>query len=91
MGVISIRLNNDEEKVLKKLSDYFHEDKSTLIKKSLVELYEKCPGFEYDNEIRRKRKKGKGVFYHRRGYFKRINFLTHALVYIVLLMGKEVL
>ncbi len=40
MGVISIRLNSDEEKILKKLSDYFHEDKSALIKKSLVELYE---------------------------------------------------
>lgn len=40
MGVISIRFNSDEEKILKKLSDYFHEDKSALIKKSLVELYE---------------------------------------------------
>ncbi|MBI4848778.1 MAG: hypothetical protein HY808_09430 [Nitrospirae bacterium] len=40
MGVISIRFNSDEEKILKKLSDHFHEDKSALIKKSLVELYE---------------------------------------------------
>ncbi len=40
MGVISIRFNSDEEKILKKLSDYFHEDKSALIKKSLVDLYE---------------------------------------------------
>jgi len=39
MGVISIRFNSEEEKILKKLSDYFHEDKSALIKKSLVELY----------------------------------------------------
>jgi len=40
MGVISIRFNSDEEKILKKLSDHFHEDKSALIKKSLVDLYE---------------------------------------------------
>ena len=40
MGVISIRLNKDEEKILKKLSDHFHEDKSALVKKSLLELYE---------------------------------------------------
>ena len=40
MGVISIRFNSDEEKILKKLSDHFHEDKSALIKKSLIELYE---------------------------------------------------
>ncbi|MBI4708348.1 MAG: hypothetical protein HY761_10580 [Candidatus Omnitrophica bacterium] len=40
MGVISIRFNSDEEKILKKLSDYFHEDRSALIKKSLVDLYE---------------------------------------------------
>lgn len=40
MGVISIRLNNEEEKILKKLSEHFHEDKSTLIKKSLQDLYE---------------------------------------------------
>ena len=31
MGVISIRLNKDEEKILKKLSDHFHEDKSALV------------------------------------------------------------
>ena len=40
MGVISVRLNKDEEKILNKLSDHFNEDKSTLIKKSLIELYE---------------------------------------------------
>jgi len=40
MGVISIRFNNDEEKILKKLSEHFHEDKSALIKKSLQDLYE---------------------------------------------------
>ena len=32
MGVISVRLNKDEDKRLKQLSEYFHADRSTLIK-----------------------------------------------------------
>ncbi len=40
MGVISVRFNKDEERILKKISDHFHEDKSILIKKSLIDLYE---------------------------------------------------
>lgn len=40
MAVISVRLNDKEEKILEHLSDYLHEDKSTLFKKSLYELYE---------------------------------------------------
>lgn len=33
-------LNKEEEKILSFLADYFHEDKSTLFKKSMYELYE---------------------------------------------------
>ncbi len=40
MAVVSVRLNKDEEKILAFLADYFHEDKSTLFKKSMYELYE---------------------------------------------------
>ncbi|MDA3955758.1 DUF6290 family protein [Oceanispirochaeta sp.] len=40
MAVISVRLNEDEEKILAFLSEYFHEDKSSLFKKSMYELYE---------------------------------------------------
>lgn len=39
MAVISIRLNKEEEKTLKKPSEHFQEDKSTLVKKSLLDLY----------------------------------------------------
>ncbi len=35
MAVISVRLNPEEE-----LTDYFHEERSTLLKKSMYELYE---------------------------------------------------
>ncbi|MCK5306773.1 MAG: hypothetical protein KAJ66_06525 [Candidatus Omnitrophica bacterium] len=40
MGVISIRLNQQEEKVLKRLSSYYDEDRSKVLKKSLMEMHE---------------------------------------------------
>ena len=40
MAVISVRLNEEEEKILEYLTEYLHEDKSTLLKKSMFELYE---------------------------------------------------
>ena len=62
MGVISVRLNKDEEKILKKLSDHFHEDKSTLIKKSLFELYENVLDLNEIKKFEAKEKKGKVSF-----------------------------
>jgi hypothetical protein len=40
MAVISVRLNTEEEKMISFLSEHFEEEKSTLIKHSLKELYE---------------------------------------------------
>lgn len=40
MAVVSVRLNEKEEKILNYLTEYFHEDKSSLFKKSLYEMYE---------------------------------------------------
>jgi len=40
MAVVSVRLNREEEKVLDYLSDYLHEGKSTLFKKSMYDLFE---------------------------------------------------
>ena len=62
MGVISVRFNKDEEKILKKLSDHFHEDKSTLIKKSLVELYENVLDLNEVKKFEAKEKRGKVSF-----------------------------
>jgi len=62
MGVISVRFNKDEEKILKKLSDHFHEDKSTLIKKSLVELYENVLDLNEIKKFEAKEKRGKVSF-----------------------------
>jgi predicted transcriptional regulator len=63
MGVISIRLNKDEEKILKKLSDHFHEDKSALVKKSLIELYENVMDLNEIKKFESKEKRGKTFFY----------------------------
>jgi hypothetical protein len=62
VGVISVRFNKDEEKILKKLSDHFHEDKSTLIKKSLFELYENVLDLNEIKKFETKEKKGKVSF-----------------------------
>lgn len=62
MGIISVRLNKDEEKILKNLSDHFHEDKSTLIKKSLLELYENVMDLNEVKKFEAKEKKGKVSF-----------------------------
>lgn len=63
MGVISIRLNKDEEKVLKKLAEYFHEDKSALVKKSLLELYENVVDLDEIKKFEAKERKGKVSFF----------------------------
>jgi len=62
VGIISVRLNKDEEKILKNLSDHFHEDKSTLIKKSLLELYENVMDLNEVKKFEAKEKKGKVSF-----------------------------
>jgi len=63
MGVISIRLNKDEEKILKKLSEHFHEDKSALVKKSLLELYENVLDLDEIKKFETRKKKEKSPFY----------------------------
>ena len=62
MGVISVRLNKEEEKILKKLSGYFDIDKSTLIKKSIYELFENVIDLETIKKFEEKEGKGKVSF-----------------------------
>jgi len=63
MGVISIRLNKGEEQVLKRLVVYFHQDKSALVKKSLLELYENVVDCGEIKEFEAKERKGKISFF----------------------------
>ncbi|MFP4385435.1 MAG: DUF6290 family protein [Spirochaetia bacterium] len=50
MAVVSVRLNKDEERILSFLAEYFHEDKSTLLKKSMYELYEDIQDIKFIEE-----------------------------------------
>ncbi|MCL2129775.1 MAG: DUF6290 family protein [Treponema sp.] len=62
MAVISIRLNKNEENMVNFLSDYYEQDKSSLIKYSLKELYEDIIDRQVINEYEKKEKKGKIKF-----------------------------
>jgi predicted DNA-binding protein len=62
MAVISLRLNQNEEKMVDYLSDYYEQDKSSLIKYSLKELYEDIVDKQIINEYKSKEKKGKVKF-----------------------------
>jgi hypothetical protein len=59
MAVISVRLNTEEEKIIDYLSSVYDEDKSTLIKHSLKEMYEDIVDKKLidDYEIREQKKK----------------------------------
>jgi predicted transcriptional regulator len=58
MAVISLRLNQNEEKMVNFLSDYYEQDRSSLIKYSLKELYEDIIDRQIINEYEAKEKNG---------------------------------
>lgn len=62
MGVISVRLNNNEEKMLKHLSEYFGADKSDLVRKSLADLYESILDLKAIERFEKREKRGRSVF-----------------------------
>ena len=62
MAVISLRLNQNEEKMVDYLSDYYEQDKSSLIKYSLKELYEDIVDKQIINDYETKEGKGKVKF-----------------------------
>jgi len=62
MAVISVRFNRDEDTMLRQLAEHFHADKSTLIKKSLFELYENMIDIEIIDLFERKEKRKKVSF-----------------------------
>jgi len=62
MGVISVRLNEEEEKIVRRLMEYYGVDKSTLIKRSLYELYENILDLDFIEEFEKREKEGKTSF-----------------------------
>jgi hypothetical protein len=57
MGIVSIRFNEKEEKILSYLSEHFEEDRSSLIKHSLMELYEDIVDRKLVDKFEEKEKK----------------------------------
>ena len=58
MGIISLRLNQKEENMIDFLSNHYEQDRSSLIKYSLKELYEDIIDKEVINEFESKENKG---------------------------------
>lgn len=61
MALVSVRLNKDEEKILTYLSEYFHEDKSTLLRKALYEMYEDIQDIKFIETYRETEKDRKFI------------------------------
>ncbi len=72
MGIISVRFNPYEEKVLKKLENYYDEDRSKLLKKSLIEMYENLVDRKEIEEFAIKEKSKKVHFYSAEEILKNI-------------------
>ena len=62
MGVISIRLNGQEENILKFLTKHFKKDKSSVIKETLLEKYEDLQDLKTIKKFENIEKKGKTSF-----------------------------
>jgi hypothetical protein len=58
MAIISLRLNKNEEEMVNFLSEYYEQDKSSLIKYSLKELYEDIIDKQVIGEYEKREKNG---------------------------------
>lgn len=63
MSTLTVRLNKDEENILKNLMDHFNVDQSKIVKKSLVELYENISDMKEIEQFEKKEKFGKTKFF----------------------------
>ena len=62
MAVISVRFNSKEEKILEILKKYFECDSSSLVKKSLLDLYEEIKDREIIEQYEAREKISKSGF-----------------------------
>ena len=62
MGVTSIRLNKKEEKLLNYLKEHYNCDTSTLLKKTLYEMYEDIKDKESIDDFEKRHEEGKTFF-----------------------------
>jgi hypothetical protein len=62
MAVVSVRFNTKEEKILKILKKYYHCDSSSLLKKTLWDLYEEIKDRDIVDEFENREKASKTKF-----------------------------
>jgi predicted DNA-binding protein len=72
MGVISIRLNKNEESILKRLTDLFDRDRSSVIKDILLEKYEDMQDLNVIKRFEKEEKNGKTSFVSAENILKEI-------------------
>lgn len=63
MGVKSVRFNKKEEKIIIYLKEHLNCDTSTLLKRSLWEMYEELKDQEIIEDFERKEEEGKVSFH----------------------------
>jgi hypothetical protein len=76
MAVVSMRLNRDEEDMVNFLSDFYGQDRSTLIKFSLKELYEDIIDRKTISQYEKKEKEGKTSFASSDEILKMLNIVN---------------
>jgi len=62
MAVVSIRLNTEEARIIDFLSKEYDEDKSTLIKKTILEMYEDYIDKNHIDNFEKKEKESKTTY-----------------------------
>jgi len=62
MAVISVRLNEQEERILEYLTDYYEEDRSTLIKLAIIDKYQDIKDLKTIEKFEKKERQGKAKF-----------------------------
>lgn len=62
MAIVTLRLNQEEEKVLEKLVEYFDEDKSRILKEAMWDKFEELRDRELIEDFERANRAGKIQF-----------------------------
>jgi hypothetical protein len=81
MAVISLKLSHEEENMVNFLSDFYEQDKKSLIKYSIKELYEDIIDKRFINEYEAKEKSGKVEFVDSSEILKMIKSQQHSGVF----------
>ncbi len=79
MAIVTLRLNNEEEKILDLLVDYFAADKSKILKEAMWDKFEDLRDQEIIESFEKKKKAGKVQFANADDLIKKIEKKKKAL------------